>query len=349
MLVRPPVAAQRVARKALDRRAKLPKSKRGGLSSKEAKAQGITSGVEQARKIAAGKDVDILQVRRFFSRFRSTYNKAKRSGKDWEDSKMLQSWDLWGGEPMRKFVMRGTKKKNRCYGARYGARYRQNFSAPRKKKSETWTEYHDRLAAMAFEARQRGATNAAKVLERRAGQVAAKHKLVRKKAGKGGSKGPGTYPWSKCIREARKKGARDPKALCGAIRAKSKKRYPAYWSARERKKNPRAVTKQDVRTLMAGAAMSLVEGMEAKDKDKRLEWFMSAGMYAGAAVAYAELVGGPKMKKETIALAQQIRATAVDFREAKKPKKAKRSNKKPSKRAKPKRDTSAIKRGFMRL
>lgn len=104
ILVTPPAEARRVARRALERQKEIPKSKRGGLTKKEASAQGITSGVEQAKRIASGDEVDATQVYRFFQRFRSTYQRAKRKRLKWEDSKILQAWDLWGGEPMRKFV-----------------------------------------------------------------------------------------------------------------------------------------------------------------------------------------------------------------------------------------------------
>jgi hypothetical protein len=100
-----------VAREALERRKKLPRSKRGGLSRTEAAAQGITSGVEQARRIAAGKTMDAAQVHRFFSRFSGMRDDAVLQGKRWEDSKVLQAWDLWGGDPAREAVRKLVAKR----------------------------------------------------------------------------------------------------------------------------------------------------------------------------------------------------------------------------------------------
>lgn len=114
-LITPPKEAQRIAERALERQEDIPKSRRGGLTSKEASSQGITSGREQARRIATGKDVDPMQVHRFFSRFKSTWQRARDKDLKWEDSKILQAWDLWGGEPMRKHVNRivsGDREKN---------------------------------------------------------------------------------------------------------------------------------------------------------------------------------------------------------------------------------------------
>lgn len=50
--VKPPATAQMIAERALKKRKQIAKSKRGGLTSQEAGAQGITSGVERAKSIA---------------------------------------------------------------------------------------------------------------------------------------------------------------------------------------------------------------------------------------------------------------------------------------------------------
>ena len=110
LYIYPNKSAVKVAKRALERRKKLPKSKRGGLDAMEAHEQGIGSGVLRARDIAAGKRINAYQVKAFFDRHRSNFVKAKADGKKWEDSKAWQAWDLWGGEPLRKQVEAAVKK-----------------------------------------------------------------------------------------------------------------------------------------------------------------------------------------------------------------------------------------------
>jgi len=110
LYIYPNKSSVKVAKLALERRKKLPKSKRGGLDAMEAHEQGIGSGVLRARDIAAGKRINAYQVKAFFDRHRSNFVKAKADGKKWEDSKAWQAWDLWGGEPLRKQVEAAVKK-----------------------------------------------------------------------------------------------------------------------------------------------------------------------------------------------------------------------------------------------
>lgn len=110
LMIHANAAARRVAKSALERRKKLPKSKRGGLGPLEAHEEGVGSGVMRASDIAKGNRVNAYQVKAFFDRHRHNYVKARAEGKAWEDSKILQSWDLWGGEPMRKQVETAVKK-----------------------------------------------------------------------------------------------------------------------------------------------------------------------------------------------------------------------------------------------
>jgi len=110
LYIYPNKSAVKVAKRALERRKKLPKSKRGGLDAMEAHEQGIGSGVLRARDIAAGKRINAYQVKAFFDRHRSNFVKAKADGKKWEDSKAWQAWDLWGGEPLRKQVEKAVEK-----------------------------------------------------------------------------------------------------------------------------------------------------------------------------------------------------------------------------------------------
>lgn len=108
--VKPPKAAQRIARRALKDRAKLPKSKRGGLDAAEAKKQRITSGVLRAESIAKGEWQPAEDIVAFFNRFASTHTGAL--DKSWRDSKVQQAWDLWGATPMREAAERALRKEN---------------------------------------------------------------------------------------------------------------------------------------------------------------------------------------------------------------------------------------------
>lgn len=96
--VKPPKAAQEVAAQALTRRAGLAPSRRGGWSRTRAEAAGITSGVERAESIARGEVQPAEDLWAFFARFRGTFEGSQH--KRWEDSKVQQSWDLWGSHPM---------------------------------------------------------------------------------------------------------------------------------------------------------------------------------------------------------------------------------------------------------
>jgi len=90
LFLTPPKGAQIKARGALDVRASLPPSRRGGLEPDEARRLGITSGVTQARKIAAGRPLDVRQVARFFARHRRHYEAARARGLTLRTSKALQ-------------------------------------------------------------------------------------------------------------------------------------------------------------------------------------------------------------------------------------------------------------------
>lgn len=111
--VRPPKEAQRVARKALKRRRELPKSKRGGLDAAEARAQGVTSGVLRAESIAKGEWQPAEDINAFFQRFESTHEGAQ--DKLWDDSKVQQAWDLWGGDAMWRAAQKALKREENPY------------------------------------------------------------------------------------------------------------------------------------------------------------------------------------------------------------------------------------------
>jgi hypothetical protein len=109
---------------------------------------------------------------------------------------------------------------------------------PRKQTGETWVAYHDRLSAEARKAAKSGKPTRADFLEKLAGQIAHAHKSVRTSSRTGKRSGPGTYPWKQCIAEAIASGARSPRAVCGAIRARSQRTYPDYWQARDPGRRP---------------------------------------------------------------------------------------------------------------
>lgn len=104
--VRPSPEARKVARAYLRRVEKLPPSRRGALTKKEASKQGITSGVERAESIARGDMQPAEDLRDFFNRFKGTYRNAIEADKPWERSKVQQAWDAWGGTPMWRDAMK---------------------------------------------------------------------------------------------------------------------------------------------------------------------------------------------------------------------------------------------------
>jgi hypothetical protein len=80
LYIQPTKAAVTAANKGLEARKKAPKSKKGGLDTQQAKAEGVGSGVARARDIIAGKKVNAYQVKAFFDRHRQNYLNAKMKG-----------------------------------------------------------------------------------------------------------------------------------------------------------------------------------------------------------------------------------------------------------------------------
>lgn len=119
----PPKAAYKWARWGLEARKNAPRSKKGGLSTREAGKQGIGSGVARARDILAGKRLNAYQVKAFFDRHEHNYEPAIKRAKKRakaegialkvaaEDEPSVQSWWQWGGEPAR----RGAEKAVRAH------------------------------------------------------------------------------------------------------------------------------------------------------------------------------------------------------------------------------------------
>lgn len=110
LYIQPTDAAITAAKKGLEARKKAPKSKKGGLDTQQAKAEGVGSGVARARDIIAGKRVNAYQVKAFFDRHRQNYIDAKMKGLKAEESRAIQAWLIWGGEPLRKQAEREVAK-----------------------------------------------------------------------------------------------------------------------------------------------------------------------------------------------------------------------------------------------
>lgn len=119
--VKPNKAAQKFAKWGLEARRKASKSRKGGLTTREAGRQGIGSGVARARDILAGRAVDASQVLGFCSRhernYRAALARARKSGKPLREAateeRALQAYWLWGGEPMCKLAKRAVEKAKR--------------------------------------------------------------------------------------------------------------------------------------------------------------------------------------------------------------------------------------------
>lgn len=115
LYIKPNEAAISAAKRGLAARKRAPKSKRGGLDPQQAHAEGVGSGVARARDIAAGKRVNAYQVKAFFDRHRGNYIDAKLKKLKPEESKAIQAWLLWGGEPLRRqaeAVVRKDRNRN---------------------------------------------------------------------------------------------------------------------------------------------------------------------------------------------------------------------------------------------
>ncbi len=228
----------------------------------------------------------------------------------------------------------------------------RNYKVPPRKARESWVAYHDRLSRLIRQATSAGATGASKMLQRAAGKVAAKHKSVRdprKRRAK--LVGPGTYPWEQCVRDQKRRGARDPKAVCGRIRASSRKRYPLYWEERmkgprkKRRKNPSSCELSELAyENMDTATDQIAHAFTLKNPADRLEQAMSAAMYAGAALANASGSDDRGLRTQAKSIAQQVRDAANDLvRPTKNPAKTKvKATKNPGRAA-------AIMRSFERL
>jgi hypothetical protein len=89
----PPANVQATAKRGLGVRARMPKSKQGGLTQAQAAKQGIGSGVQMAMDLSAGKPVSPQTIKRmvsFFARHQKNYDKG--------GVKARIAWMLWGGD-----------------------------------------------------------------------------------------------------------------------------------------------------------------------------------------------------------------------------------------------------------
>ena len=90
----PPKGVQEVARKALERRRKAPKSKKGGTA----------VGISRGRDLARGVNISISSIRRMVSFFARHDTPAERRNRKEKISRASISWDLWGGNPGRRWA-----------------------------------------------------------------------------------------------------------------------------------------------------------------------------------------------------------------------------------------------------
>jgi len=96
MRIEIPKYAKNLAKKALEERKELPKSKKFGLDKKQASKLKINSGVERAKQLINNKYIkgeDAKSLARFYSRFKNAKTK-----------KEVGALNLWGGKRFGKKV-----------------------------------------------------------------------------------------------------------------------------------------------------------------------------------------------------------------------------------------------------
>ena len=117
-----PQGVRNAAKRGLELRRKVPKSKKAGLDTRQAAAQGIGSGVARARDLVSGRvsKESIKRMHRYFSRHAKNYKLDP--GKKPEDDKGYQAGLLWGGEA----------------GARWAAKMVERFKREEMRKAKTF-------------------------------------------------------------------------------------------------------------------------------------------------------------------------------------------------------------------
>jgi hypothetical protein len=93
----PTQAMRAAAERGLKMRQEAPKSKKGGLSNKQASEAGIGSGVQRASDIKNGEKLSPETVKRMHSFF-SRHSAYKDKHKSDPNGRAHQSWLLWGGD-----------------------------------------------------------------------------------------------------------------------------------------------------------------------------------------------------------------------------------------------------------
>jgi hypothetical protein len=109
LYIYPNKSSIKAAERGLRAREKAPKSKRGGLDALQAAEEGVGSGVLRARDIIAGKRINAYQVKAFFDRHQGNYLDATAKGLKPEQSRAIQAWLIWGGDPLYRQVKRAVK------------------------------------------------------------------------------------------------------------------------------------------------------------------------------------------------------------------------------------------------
>lgn len=106
MSSKPPASVARIARNALERRKKLPPSRRGGTA----------VGVKRASQLAAQQPVSEETLKRmnsFFARHEKSPGSAKNRRAS-RSTKASQAWALWGGSAGRAWAKRELRKIERA-------------------------------------------------------------------------------------------------------------------------------------------------------------------------------------------------------------------------------------------
>jgi len=128
----PPPAARKAAARGLELRKKS--GGKGGLSVKQAAAEGIGSGVQRAVNIKNGDALSLETVKRmkaFFDRHSAFKDKHTTD----PPSKSYVSWLLWGGNPgyswAKKIVVKAEKTKNEGMSIREAALLYERMRKPK--------------------------------------------------------------------------------------------------------------------------------------------------------------------------------------------------------------------------
>jgi hypothetical protein len=97
---KPPAGVAKAAERGLELRKKATPSNRGGLSTSQAKKEGVGSGVQRAVNLKNRDEMSPQTVRRMLSFFqRHEKNKSIDKGKAPHEDKGYVAWMLWGGDP----------------------------------------------------------------------------------------------------------------------------------------------------------------------------------------------------------------------------------------------------------